>query len=125
MGAAPARQVAARKSEAAEAIRLAFAGATVGVQASVEKPLDPGRTIDAEVAADGGIIEKHEEALESYALGLRLTVAFSVGLAIVIGVLRIIKGWPIQYLIIGGYVVVVGLTFVAVIAFVIWVIAGW
>ena len=41
--------------------------------------------------------------MHSYATGLRLTVAFSVGLAIVIGVLRILKGWPIHYLIIGGY----------------------
>jgi Protein of unknown function (DUF1538) len=69
--------------------------------------------VAAEVAADGGIIEKHAEALESYALGLRLTVAFSVGLAIVIGVLRIIKGWPIQYLIIGGYICVVIMTLLA------------
>ena len=66
--------------------------------------------VAAEVAAGGGIIENHEEALESYALGLRLTVAFSVGLAIVIGVLRILKGWPIQYLIIGGYICVVIMT---------------
>jgi hypothetical protein len=69
--------------------------------------------VAAEVAADGGIIEQHAEALESYALGLRLTVAFSVGLAIVIGVLRIIKGWPIQYLIIGGYICVVIMTLLA------------
>ncbi len=48
-----------------------------------------------------------------YATGLRLTVAFSVGLAIVIGVLRILKGWPLHYLIIGGYLVVVLLTVVA------------
>jgi hypothetical protein len=69
--------------------------------------------IAAGVAAGGGIIENHKEALESYALGLRLTVAFSVGLAIVIGVLRIIKGWPIQYLIIGGYICVVIMTLFA------------
>lgn len=39
----------------------------------------------------------------SYAIGLRLSVAFSVGLAILIGMWRIIKGWPIYYLIIGGF----------------------
>jgi hypothetical protein len=66
--------------------------------------------IAADVAAEGGIIENHEGTMESYALGLRLTVAFSVGLAIVIGVLRILKGWPIQYLIIGGYIGVVIMT---------------
>jgi hypothetical protein len=65
------------------------------------------------VAADGGVIEETEEAMEGYALGLRLTVAFSVGLAIVLGVLRIIKGWPIQYIIMGGYILVVLITSIA------------
>ena len=49
----------------------------------------------------------------SYALGLRLTVAFSVGLAILIGIWRIIKGWPIYYLIIGGYIIVMLMTLIA------------
>ncbi len=53
------------------------------------------------------------EAQEDYALGLRMTVAFSVGIAILLGVFRILKGWPIHYLIIGGYLAVVLLTFVA------------
>ncbi len=65
------------------------------------------------VAADGGMIAKTKEAAESYANGLRLTVAISVGLAIVVGVLRIIKGWPIHYLIIGGYICVVIMTMFA------------
>lgn len=47
---------------------------------------------------------------ESFASGLRYTVAFSVGIAILIGVLRIIKGWPVQYLIAGGYLGVVVMT---------------
>lgn len=64
----------------------------------------------AEVAAEGGMIVNEEESRESYADGLRLTVAFSVGFAIVLGVLRILKGWPIQYMIIGGYIGVVILT---------------
>jgi len=64
----------------------------------------------AEVAAEGGMIVNEEESRESYADGLRLTVAFSVGFAIVLGVLRILKGWPIQYMIIGGYIGVVVLT---------------
>jgi len=67
----------------------------------------------AEVAALGGVIENSESARASYASGLRLTVAFSVGLAIVVGVLRILKGWPIHYLIIAGYVGVVVMTFFA------------
>ncbi|MCO4799675.1 MAG: DUF1538 domain-containing protein [Colwelliaceae bacterium] len=64
----------------------------------------------ANVAANGGIIELSDVAQAEYANGLRFTVAFSVGLAIVVGVLRIIRGWPIHYLIIGGYVMVVIMT---------------
>jgi len=67
----------------------------------------------ANVAAIGGMIIDSEESRESYAFGLRLTVALSVGFAILIGVLRIIKGWPIQYLIIVGYIGVVIMTFFA------------
>jgi hypothetical protein len=67
----------------------------------------------AEIAAVGGMIADDDQARASYALGLRLTVALSVGLAIVIGVFRIIRGWPIQWLVIGGYLLVIGMTFVA------------
>ena len=42
-----------------------------------------------------------------------MIVAFSVGIAILLGAFRILKGWPIHYLIIGGYFAVVILTFVA------------
>ena len=64
----------------------------------------------ASVAAAGGMIESTEDATEQYADGLRFTVAFSVGLAIVIGVVRILKGWPLEWLIIGGYMLVVIMT---------------
>lgn len=67
----------------------------------------------ATVAAGGGMIVNSEDALNSYAFGLRMTVAFSVGFSLVVGVLRIIKGWPIQYLIIGGYIGVVIMTIFA------------
>lgn len=67
----------------------------------------------ARVAATGGMIANTQQAIQDYANGLRLTVAFSVGLAIVIGVLRIIRGWPIQHLIIGGYICVVIMTMFA------------
>ena len=46
----------------------------------------------ADVAATGQMIEASEAARESYANGLRYTVALSVGLALVIGVIRILKG---------------------------------
>jgi len=64
----------------------------------------------ARIAADGGVIADQEDAMEGYALGLRITVALSVGFAILAGVYRIVKGWPIQYLIIGGYIGVVIMT---------------
>ena len=55
------------------------------------------------IAANGNMIENSEQSLASYAQGLRITVAISVGVAIMIGVFRIVKGWPIQYLIVIGY----------------------
>ena len=64
----------------------------------------------SEIAAAGKVIENTEDAMEDYADGLRLTVALSVGSAILVGVLRIIRGWPIQYLIIAGYIGVVIMT---------------
>ena len=67
----------------------------------------------AAVAAEGELIEDTEAARKDYANGLRYTVALSVGLALVIGVLRILRGWPIQYLIIGGYIGVVVMTALA------------
>ncbi|NIY84459.1 DUF1538 domain-containing protein [Vibrio hepatarius] len=67
----------------------------------------------AEVAAEGGMIAHSEMAMEQYATGLRLTVALSVGLAIMVGVLRILKGWSIQYMIMAGYIGVVVLTLFA------------
>ena len=67
----------------------------------------------AKVAAESRVIDSAEQARTDYAFGLRLTVALSVGFAIVIGVLRIVRGWPLQYLIIGGYLGVIIMTFFA------------
>jgi hypothetical protein len=64
----------------------------------------------AEIAAKAGHIAMTKEAEDSYALELRLVVALSVGFAIVLGVFRILKGWPIQYFIIGGYILVIIIT---------------
>ena len=64
----------------------------------------------AEVASAAGAIPDSDQARGSYALHLRLVVAVSVGAAIVLGVLRILKGWPIHRLIIGGYVIVTAMT---------------
>ena len=62
------------------------------------------------VAYQGGIIKTTVEITE-YSQILRYTVALSVGLAVVIGVIRILKGWPIHWLIIIGYLLVILTTF--------------
>lgn len=67
----------------------------------------------AEIAGQGGLIDPDPESLRSYATGLRLSVAFSAGFAILLGVLRILKGWPLHYLVIGGYVLVMLMTIIA------------
>lgn len=64
----------------------------------------------ANIAGNGSAIENAETAKKQYAFGLRITVALSVGFAIVVGVLRIIRGWPLHYLIISGYSVIVAIT---------------
>ncbi len=67
----------------------------------------------AEIAAEGALIPNSQGAMFRYAMGLRLSVALSVGFAILIGVLRIVRGWPIHYLIIGGYALVMLITIIA------------
>ena len=64
----------------------------------------------AKVAARAGHISDLADAIDSYATGLRFTVALSVGFAIVIGVLRILMNWPIHYMIMIGYVMVIVMT---------------
>ena len=67
----------------------------------------------AEAMAEAGVVPQDDAARQAYALGLRVTVALSVGASLVLGVFRILKGWPVHVLIIGGYVIVVLLTFFA------------
>ena len=67
----------------------------------------------AQVAANAGAIANSNEAQNSYALGLRLTVALAVGTALVLGVMRILANWSLPVLIIAGYCLVVLLTTIA------------
>lgn len=64
----------------------------------------------ADIAVMGGLLENDPQVISSYATGLRLSVAFSVGFAILIGVLRILLGWPIHFMIITGYIMVMVIT---------------
>lgn len=87
---------------------------TLGFSTTVAEPaLIAVAAEAAKIAGQGGLIDQSQNSLNQYAFGLRMSVAFSVGLAILIGVMRIILGWPVHYLIIGGYVVVMLMTFIA------------
>lgn len=55
-------------------------------------------------------LDRQNAVRESIALGLRATVAVAVGIALALGVLRIVLGWPIQYWIMAGYALVLLLT---------------
>jgi hypothetical protein len=46
-------------------------------------------------------------------LVLRFIIAVSVGLVLILGILRVLRGWAVYKLLIGGYVVVLGLSYVA------------
>ncbi|GAD89062.1 MULTISPECIES: DUF1538 domain-containing protein [Vibrio] len=78
-----------------------------------EPALTAVATEAAEVAAKEGVITANNNSMQQYADHLRLTVALSVGCALLLGVYRIIKGWPIHIMIISGYALVVFLTFLA------------
>ena len=67
----------------------------------------------ATVASVAGTIADTDLARESYAQALRLTVGFSVGVALILGVGRILMNWSLPKLIIGGYAIVVLITFFA------------
>jgi len=98
----------ARKGSTLGLLSFAFA---LGLGTTIAEPALIAVAKEAsKVAAAGCIIGNSIESMEDYAFGLRLTVGVSVGLAIVLGVLRIIRGWPIQYLIIAGYILVVIVT---------------
>ena len=76
---------------------------TIGFSTTVAEPALIAIADKASVIS-GGLID---------AFWLRMTVALSVGFAIALGTMRILWGHPIQYYIIGGYVLVVVVTFFA------------
>ena len=101
----------ARKGSLAWLLIFAFA---LGFSTTVAEPaLIAVSEEAADIAIQGNLIEATEKSRQRYELGLRLSVAISVGVAILVGVLRILRGWPIQYLIIGGYIMVMLMTLVA------------
>ncbi len=78
---------------------------------------EPALTVIAnkagELAAGSGAIAADSSAIGRFVLGLRLTIAASVGIAIALGVLRIIRGWPLIWFILAGYSLIVVATLYA------------
>ncbi|HLU07785.1 MAG TPA: DUF1538 domain-containing protein [Woeseiaceae bacterium] len=67
----------------------------------------------ANAAAAGGAIADTDVAKAGYAFGLRLVVALSVGVALLLGVTRIVFGWSLPLMIIFGYSLVVAIATIA------------
>lgn len=98
----------ARKGSLTALLAFAFA---LGFGATIAEPaLIAVAGEGAKAAAGAGAIADTEPAKAAYAWQLRITVAAAVGVALIIGVFRILKGWPIHYLIIAGYAGVLLLT---------------
>ncbi len=101
----------ARKGSAFWLISFAF---VLGFGTTVAEPaLIAVASEAAAVAADAGVILGSADAMDDYAFGLRMTVALSVGVALVIGVIRILANWSLPVMIITGYIFVVILTSMA------------
>ena len=93
---------------------LLFFAFTLGFSTTIAEPALLAIAKEAaKISSESGLINSDPETLKSYALGLRISIAISVGFAILIGVLRILKGWPLYYLIVGGYVLVMLMTIIA------------
>ncbi len=89
---------------------LAFAFC-LGFSASIAEPAVMAVAEKAAtIVSEGKIIQQTQAAKNSYALGLRFTVALSVGFAILIGVFRIIRGWPVYYPVIIAYGCIAAMT---------------
>lgn len=78
-------------------------GFAIGFAASVAEPAVIAIAEQAQLVSDGRI----------NGLALRFVIAGSVGLVLVVGILRVLRGWPVHWLLIAGYAVVLSLTYVA------------
>jgi hypothetical protein len=91
---------------------LLFFSFLLGFSTTIAEPALIAITKEAaQIAVDAQFIPIEQQ--QNYALGLRLSVALSVGFAVLLGIWRIIKGWPIYYLVIGGYIIVIVMTYFA------------
>jgi len=101
----------ARKGSVAWLLIFAF---LLGFGTTIAEPaLTAIATEAGEVAAGADVIPNTDAARAAYTSSLRLTVALAVGVAIVIGVLRILANWSLPGIIIAGYCLVLLLTSIA------------
>ena len=101
----------ARRGSVFWLVSFAFA---LGVGTTIAEPALIAVADEAATAvARSGSIEDTPESRDSYALGLRLTVALSVGVALTLGVMRIVTGWSLPVMIVSGYVLVIVITLFA------------
>ncbi|MFP5505939.1 MAG: DUF1538 family protein [Gammaproteobacteria bacterium] len=93
----------ARKGSVAWLLAFAFA---LGFGATAAEPaLIAVADKAANVAVEGGLVT--EQGRTAYASGLRLVVCLAVGIALMIGVLKIIFAWPMHVLISVAYGIIV------------------
>ncbi len=78
-------------------------GFAIGFAATIAEPALIAVADQAQLVSAGRI----------HGFTLRVVIAFSVGTVLVLGILRVLRGWPIHKLLIGGYAAVLGLTYVA------------
>ena len=78
-------------------------GFAIGFAAVVAEPALIAVAEQAELISEGRVS----------GIVLRVVIAVSVGLVIVLGMLRVLRGWAVHRILIGGYVVVLAITFVA------------
>ncbi|MDD5277586.1 MAG: DUF1538 domain-containing protein [Methylovulum sp.] len=98
----------ARKGSVFWLLSFAFC---LGFGAAIAEPaLIAMSTEAAKIASQGDNLADTDTARAGYAMGLRLIVALAIGFAIVLGVFRIICGWPLYYLIIGSYAAIALIT---------------
>lgn len=84
------------------ALLLPF-GFAIGFAASVAEPALIAVAEQAQLVSNGRI----------NGLALRFVIAVSVGLVLVLGILRVLRGWAVYKLLIAGYALVLGLSYVA------------
>jgi hypothetical protein len=101
----------ARKGSTAWLLIFAFA---LGFGTTVAEPaLIAVADKAAQVVFEGRLIVPTDVDRGRFAFEMRMVVALSVGFAVVVGVLRILIGWPLHLMIIAGYVLVLLMTLLA------------